>query len=81
MKKLKDFYDKYRHPLWMGVILALSLCVFTVVGMLCLPDRAQKTERTIVNDDYTVVTDCIADNSGIKQNIHVKANSISLCVI
>jgi len=75
MKKLKDFYDKYRHPLWMSVILALSLCIFTVVGMLCLPDRAQKTERTIVNDDYTVVTDRIADTSGVRQNIHVKAGT------
>ncbi len=75
MKKLKDFYDKYRHPLWMGAILVLSLCVFTAVGVLTLPDRAAKSERTIVNDDYTVITDRIDDNSGIRQNIKVKAGT------
>ena len=75
MKKLKDFYDKYRHPLWMAVILVVSMCVFGAVGLLCLPDRAQKTERTIVNDDYSALTATVSDSAGIKQSIKVKAGT------
>ncbi|MBQ8604868.1 MAG: DUF2142 domain-containing protein [Oscillospiraceae bacterium] len=75
MKKLTDFLNKYRHPLWMTVILMVSLCVFGVVGMLSLPDAAQKSERTIVNDDYSVITDTIRDDTGVKQNIYVKAGT------
>ena len=75
MKKLKNFYDKYAHPLWMAVILLAGLCVFGAVGLLCLPDRARKTERTIVNDDYSTLTDRIDDSTGVKQEIYVKAGT------
>lgn len=75
MKKLKDFYNKYRHPLWMTVILLVSTAVFAVVGLLTLSDAASKSERTIVNDDYTIITDTISDTRGVKQNIRVKAGT------
>ncbi|MBR5520399.1 MAG: DUF2142 domain-containing protein [Oscillospiraceae bacterium] len=75
MKKLKDFLNKYRHPLWMTVILVGCICAFGFTALISLQDAASKSERTIINDDYSVITDRIDDNTGVKQNIYVKGGT------
>ena len=75
MKKLKEFLNRYRHILAMLCILCVSAVVFGWVGYASLPDAAARSEREIVNDDYSVLTQDITERQGIKQNIFVKGGT------
>lgn len=75
MEKLKQFLNKHRHILAMLLIFAVSFGVLGRVGYSVLPDAASKTEREIVNDDYSCLTREITDSRGVRQNIAVKGGT------
>ncbi len=75
MEKLQVFIKKYTHPLTMALIFVLSAAVMGWVAIDVLPDAAEKGMRTIVNDDYSLLTEEITDGDGIRQTIQVKGGS------
>lgn len=75
MKKVENILYKYRHLVAMTAILTISLLILAWVGYDTLPLASTQSERVIVNDDYSTITQPIKDEKGIKQTIQVKANS------
>ncbi len=75
MEKVKQFANKYRHRLSMAAILIVWAVVFGWVGLLSLSGAAEKAERVIVNDDYSLTTQEIKAGDGIRQTIQVKGGS------
>ena len=63
---------KYRHLLAvLGIVLAAA-AAFVFVGIDTLPYAQSKTQRVIVNDDYSVLTQAIVDREGVVQQLQVK---------
>jgi len=58
--------------------LSIILSAVFVLGWIwysVLPEASEKTERVIINDDYSILTEEVTDSTGIRQNIKVKAGT------
>lgn len=75
MKKIKRLLGKYRHLLSVLSIILSAVFVLGWIWYSVLPDAFGKTERIIVNDDYSLLTEEITDSIGIRQSIKVKADT------
>lgn len=75
METVKEMIKKYRHRLRMAAIAVLGAAVLAWTGWYCLPQASDYSERQIVNDDYSLITDSILGSGGVRQKIQVKAGT------
>ncbi len=75
MNQVREKCRPFRHVLAMLGILLAVVVLFGCVGMVQLPQAASKTKRVIVNDDYSMTTQPITGESGLRQQIQVKAGT------
>lgn len=75
MCKFKLFINKYRHMFAMCGIFLISVAILGWIGYDILPTASTKSERVIVNDDYSQISQPIVDEIGLVQNIVVKGDT------
>jgi len=75
MEKIKRLLEKYRHHLSVLSIILSAVFVLGWIWYSVLPEASEKTERVIINDDYSILTEEVTDSTGIRQNIKVKAGT------
>ncbi|MBQ8610320.1 MAG: DUF2142 domain-containing protein [Oscillospiraceae bacterium] len=66
---------KYRHLLVIAVLLLAAAAAFVFVGIDTLSLAQGKTQRVIVNDDYSVLTQPVQGTEGIRQQLQIKAGT------
>lgn len=74
-KKISALIQKHRHWFAAAGIVFAAIIAFVFVGIDSLSLAQSKTQRVIVNDDYTVLTQAIADTEGIRQQLQVKKDT------
>jgi len=73
--RAQAFVQKYRHILAVaGIVLAVA-AAFVFVAIDSLSRAQEKTERAVVNDDYSVLTQDITGTEDVVQQLQVKAET------
>lgn len=72
---MKKYIEKYKHIFAPLLIVLISCVCFAWVGYDTLKESIGLGHREIINDDYSVLTQSITDQNGVKQPFTVKANT------